>query len=120
MVMPGINVISKSTTIMAPNIGSNGLITFSIFTPATLHPIKSTDPTGGVHNPTHRLSTIMIPKCTGSMPNCCVAIGRKIGVKINTAGVMSINTPTTNRIALMSSKITIGFSLTPSNRLLTV
>ena len=62
----------------------------------------------------------MIPKCTGSIPNCPVAIGRKIGVKIKTAGVMSIKIPTINRITLISIKMTTGLSLMLSRAALTV
>jgi len=47
---------------MAKNMGNNGFITVSILTLETLHPINNTEPTGGVHNPTLRLSTIIIPK----------------------------------------------------------
>ena len=38
------------------------------------------------------------------------AIGRKIGVKIKIAGVISINIPTIRRITFISRKITYGFS----------
>ena len=38
--------------------------------------------------------------------------GRKIGVKIKHAGVISINVPTTRRITLIIRKMTILFSLT--------
>ena len=40
------------------------------------------------------------------IPRLC-AIGRKIGVKIKIAGVISINIPTIIRITFISSKITI-------------
>ena len=40
------------------------------------------------------------------MPRLC-AIGRKIGVKISMAGVISINMPTTIKIIFISRKITI-------------
>ena len=36
----------------------------------------------------HMLKIIIMPRCTGWMPYC-TAIGRKIGVKISTAGVAS-------------------------------
>ena len=39
------------------------------------------------------------------MPNAVVT-GRKIGVKINIAGVMSMNMPTINKVKLIISKIT--------------
>ena len=54
---------------MAANIGNRGLITRSIFTFATLQPMNSTDPTGGVQRPTLRLSTMMMPKWMGSSPS---------------------------------------------------
>jgi hypothetical protein len=47
----------------------------------------------------------------GLTPNF-IATGRKIGVKINTAGVISIKVPTTNKIKLMISRITMGFAET--------
>ena len=43
---------------MAKNMGNSGCITCSIFTLATLHPMKSTEPTGGVQRPTQRFKTI--------------------------------------------------------------
>ena len=74
---------------------------------ATPAPTKRIVPTGGVHNPIHKLSTIMIPKCTGSIPKL-VTTGKKIGVKIKTAGVMSMKVPTTNSVILINKKIAIG------------
>ncbi|MNC73378.1 hypothetical protein D3C75_1245630 [compost metagenome] len=41
-----------------------------------------------------------------------VTMGRKIGVKISTAGVMSMKTPTMSRITLMMSRMTRGLSET--------
>jgi len=41
-------------------------------------------PTGGVSKPMQRLAIMMMPKWTGSIPRE-IAIGRKIGVKINTS-----------------------------------
>ena len=96
-----------------------GLITFSIPICATLQPIKRTEPTGGVHNPTLRFIIIIIPKWIGSSPSCEVTIGRKIGVKIKTAGVMSINTPTNNSIIFITKRIIYGLSLKEINPELT-
>ena len=64
---------------MAANNGSSGLITFSIDVFATPTPTKSTEPTGGVHSPMQRFKIIMIPKCTGSIPNF-VTMGKNMGV----------------------------------------
>ena len=71
--------------------------------------MNSALPTGGVTRPIHRLKIMMIPKCSGSTP-IWVTIGRKIGVKISTAGVISIKIPTSSRIMLIISIITMGFS----------
>src|SRR5690554_2026610 len=84
---------------------------------ATPTPTNNTDPTGGVQTPIQRLVTIMIPKCIGSIP-IEVTTGRKIGVKINTAGVMSINKPTNNKIKLMRINTTNLLSLSVNNALL--
>jgi len=96
-----------------------GLINLSIPTCATLQPIKRTEPTGGVHNPTLRFIIIIIPKWIGSSPSCEVTIGRKIGVKIKTAGVISINIPTNKRIRFIMKRIIYGFSLIETNPELT-
>ena len=52
-----------------------------------------------------RLNVIMIPKCTGSIPYC-MAIGRKIGVKIRMAGVASSGIPMISRTTIMISRTT--------------
>src|SRR5699024_3982111 len=80
---------------------------------------KSTEPTGGVQSPMQRLRIMMIPKCTGSMP-ISVTMGRKIGVKISTAGVISIKVPTKRSIRFISNNITMGLLLTPKMEVLMV
>ena len=94
---------------MAMNKGLNGLITFSKVTLAIPITTKSTEPTGGVQSPIQRFITITIPKCTGSIPNF-VTIGRKMGVKMSTAGVISMKIPTNSNIKLMSNKMMILLS----------
>ena len=42
------------------------------------------------------------PKCSGEIPSFCTT-GSRIGVKISTAGVMSMNVPTTRSSRLMMS-----------------
>ena len=86
--------------------GKSGFRTLEMLVPAIPHPTKRTVPTGGVHKPMLRFKTIMIPKWIGSTPNC-VTTGRKIGVKINTAGVISIKIPTQRRKKLMSKRMMI-------------
>ena len=80
-------------------------------------PTNKTDPTGGVQRPIHKLSISTIPKWVGSIPKA-VTIGRKIGVKISTAGVASMKIPTANKITLIINSITILLSLTDNNALL--
>ena len=89
---------------MAKN-GSKGLTTWETEILATPLPTKRIVPTGGVHKPIQRFNTSTIPKCTGSIPNS-ITTGRKIGVKISTAGVISINVPTSNNTILITKKIT--------------
>ena len=71
-------------------------------------------PTGGVIVPIHRLKIIMIPKWIVVIPSA-VHTGRKIGVKIRQAGVISINVPTIRRIILIRNKITNLLLLTESS-----
>jgi len=47
---------------IAINRGRRGLMTRAMLVPAIPHPMKSTLPTGGVHNPILRFKTMMIPK----------------------------------------------------------
>lgn len=68
-------------------------------------PTNSTEPTGGVMFPKHMLKISITPNWMLDIPRLS-AIGRKIGVKIRIAGVISINIPTTIRIMFISRKIT--------------
>lgn len=86
----------------------------SIVTLPTRQPVNSIGPTGGVIQPTDRLNTITIPNWTGSTPNRW-AIGKKIGVKIHTTGVVSMNVPPINKITFIIKKITIALSLIDNN-----
>ena len=107
-------VTTNSISIIAAKNGSKGLITLDTDTLATPAPTKRMVPTGGVHKPMQRLRTITIPKWTGSIPNC-VTTGKKMGVKMRIAGVMSIKVPTTRSVRLISKKIKNGL-LTVSSR----
>lgn len=82
---------------------------------ATLTPTNKMLPTGGVIVPIQRLNTITIPNSTGDKPHC-IAIGRKIGVKIRIAGVVSKKVPTNSKKILMMSRITILLEEIPFNR----
>jgi len=81
------------------------LVTPSIDTFPTAHPTNKQDPTGGVTEPIPRFNISIIPKCTGLIPILAM-IGRKIGVKISTAGVRSRNIPMTRRNTFIISKST--------------
>ena len=58
--------------------------------------------------------TIIIPKWMGSIPKFFTT-GRKIGAKISTAGVISINIPAASNSRLISSRITYLLSETLSS-----
>lgn len=103
---------SNRTKIIAPkNIKSFG-ITLSKVTPPTLTPTKRVVPTGGVMLPIHKLKISIIPKWTGCIPSA-LQTGRKIGVKIRQAGVISIKVPTINRIIFIKNRITYLFCVKP-------
>ena len=61
------------------------------------------NPTGGVTIPISIFTTIMIPKWIGSIPSW-IAIGKKIGVKINKIAVGSIKSPAIIRMILTINK----------------
>ena len=95
---------------MARNKGMSGRITLEIVVFAILTPTNSIEPTGGVQIPILRLSIMMIPKWIGSIPKS-VTIGRNIGVKMSTAGVISIKVPTNKSTKLINNKMITGLSL---------
>ena len=80
-------------------------MTFSIFVLPTFTPTNSVVPTGGVMVQIHRLKIIMMPKWTVFIPSFW-QMGRKVGVKIRHAGVMSMNVPMTRRRILMIKRMT--------------
>ena len=71
----------------------------------TAQPTNSTEPTGGVSSPMPRLSSMIMPKCTGLTPNRSTT-GSRIGVQIRISGAMSIRQPSTSSSTLISSRIT--------------
>ena len=62
--------------------------------------------------PTHRFMIIIRPKCTACMPQVCT-MGRKMGVKISTAGTGSMKQPTISRMTFMISRIRYLLVVTP-------
>ena len=116
-VILGKNVIKNKEKIIEINKGKSGLKTFSIDVPATPTPTKRTEPTGGVQRPMHKFKTSIIPNCIGSIP-ILSTIGRKIGVNIKTAGVISMKIPTNKINKLIIIKIISLLSLKLTKKLL--
>ena len=101
--------MSKSKAISIKKYGRSMTETRSIEHLVMPQPTNKTEPTGGVIEPMHMLKINMTPKWTGSMPKL-MQIGRKIGVKIRIAGVMSKNMPTTSKMKFTMKKMTYLFS----------
>ena len=99
--MLGMNVTKISAIIIAIKNGNSGFIISDTDTLATPAPTNNIVPTGGVQSPIHKLSTMMIPKCTGCIPNS-VTTGKNIGVNISIAGVISIKVPTISNVIFIS------------------
>src|SRR5699024_8398255 len=97
------------------NIGIIALIIFSNGTFPIVEATNKLTPSGGVTNPIARFITNMIPKCIGSIP-IFVTTGKRIGVKITIAEIVSINIPTINKNILIINIIIIGLSDTPTIR----
>ena len=74
---------------------------------ATVHAAKRLTPNGGVIMPMARFTTMIRPKCTGSMPKC-MATGAKIGASTMMAALVSMNIPMRNSAALTPSKKYVG------------
>ena len=104
------NIVTKNNVaIIARYKGNIGFKILPILTLPILQPTKSTLPTGGVHKPIDKFKIIIIPKCKGDIPKDS-ATGKNIGVKISTAGVMSIKLPTINNVILIINNMINGFS----------
>ena len=101
----GMKVTANSAATMATKIFTMYGVTPSIFVCAIPQPTNRHEPTGGVTEPMPRFMISIKPKCTGFMPTE-VAIGRKIGVKIRTAGVRSRNMPMMRRNTFMIRRMT--------------
>ena len=105
----GIYVTINNTMIIAIKNGKIWRMTSVIVVLAIPHPTNKQEPTGGVQIPIHKFMIIIIPKWMGCTPSC-VTIGKKIGVKISTAGVMSIKVPTKSSNRLIISMVEVrGF-----------
>ena len=81
----------------------------SILIFATAAPTNRLQPYGGEHKPIARLTDMITPNWIGSMPRVCT-VGSNRGAMTIIAGTVSRNSPMTSKIALISSKMMIGFS----------
>ena len=115
----GIYVIMSTESSMEIQNGIMAGVNFAIDVLPMPQPMKRHVPTGGVQSQMHRFAIIMMPNWMSVMPNSRM-IGRKIGVKIRTAGVMSMKAPTTSRSRLMKSRMTTVLEDRDSSQALTV
>src|SRR6266511_1073685 len=67
--------------------------------------MKRITPNGGVSVPISRFTTMMMPKCTGSMPSA-TTVGNSVGVAIRRIAVVSMKQPLTKSAMLMIARIT--------------
>ena len=82
---------------------------------ATVQAANRFTPKGGVIMPRARLTTMIMPKCTGSMPKC-MATGARIGASTMMAALVSMNMPMTNSAALIPSRNSMGDCSTASSQ----
>lgn len=108
----GTKVINIRAMIIAKKKGRALTVTLAMVVLPTPQPMKRHVPTGGVQRPRQRFAMMMMPKCMSDSPNCRTT-GSRIGVKISSAGVMSMNMPTTSSMALIVSRIMTGFFESP-------
>lgn len=102
----GIYVTAISIANMTTKYGSKVFVTSSMLILLIPQPTNKTEPTGGVMFPKHMLNISITPNWMSLMPRLC-AMGRKIGVNIRMAGVMSMNIPTTIRMTFINKKMII-------------
>src|SRR6266542_2483424 len=98
------SVMSSGTShgITALTVASNEIF-------ATFCNMNSTIPTGGVSSPIIRFSTMIRPKCTGSMPSFAM-IGMNTGTRIVIAAIVSMKQPIKSKNTLASSRNTAGLA----------
>ena len=82
---------------------------------ATVQAANRFTPNGGVIMPSARFTTMIRPKCTGSMPKCC-ATGARIGASTMMEALVSMNMPMTNSAAFTPSRNMPGLFSTLSSQ----
>ena len=74
---------------------------------ATVQAANRFTPKGGVIMPSARLTTMITPKCTGSMPKC-MATGARIGASTMIEAEVSMNMPIRNSAMFTPSRKIAG------------
>src|SRR5437867_1722469 len=87
--------------------GKMAMVVFSTERLATRASTNSTMPIGGCNKPIIRFSTMISPKCTGSIPSCCTT-GMSTGTRMVIAATGSRKHPTNSISKLASSRNTHG------------
>ena len=80
------------------------MVVRSIDNLAVLDSTNNTMPSGGCSSPIIKLSVIMTPKCTGSMPTFMIT-GIRTGTRILIDAIGSRKQPITSRRILISNKM---------------
>lgn len=117
--MPGMYVNTNSTINKVITKGNISFINSWIFKSSSEQVKNIIDPNGGVTPPIIILTTITIPKCSGSIP-IFNAAGIKSGASIIIAAPPSINIPTISRMIFMKSSsdhgLVLNFKSNPVNK----
>ena len=98
----------KSPTIIIAMKGITSLNTSAGEHLAKEEVIKTSIPTGGVRGAMRRLAITIKPKWMGSIP-IAGSMGPKMGIKIMSAGNVSIGIPTISKKMFINNRNTIGF-----------
>src|SRR5215475_7986780 len=104
-VKSGIIVIAISDSNKGMSQGRMATVVRSMESFAILDKTKSTMPRGGCNSPIIRLSVIMTPKCTGSIPTLTMT-GTSTGTRMLIDSIGSRKHPTTSSKSFVSSKMT--------------
>src|SRR5262249_1204127 len=109
-VSSGIIVIAINDSTSGINQGRIATVVLSIDNLAILDSTNSTMPSGGCSSPIMRLSVIITPKCTGSMPTFRIT-GISTGTRMLIEAMGSRKQPTTSNKILGSNRRTERFSV---------
>src|SRR5215475_12391073 len=113
-VSSGIIVIAINDSTSGINQGRIATVVLSIDNLAILDSTNSTMPSGGCSSPIIRLSVIITPKCTGSMPTLTIT-GRRTGTRILIDAIGSRKQPTTSNRTFVSNRMMYLLSVRASS-----